>query len=57
MRSNPNPDSLVFINAWNEWGEGATLEPDQHFGFGFLEATADAVADVSERWREDDDRA
>lgn len=35
-------DEYLIINAWNEWSEGAYLEPDMHNGFGFLEAIRNA---------------
>ncbi len=34
--------SFTFINAWNEWGEGMHLEPDEKDGFAYLEAVLDA---------------
>lgn len=53
-----NPDErLVFINAWNEWAEGAYLEPDSDRGYAWLQATRRALSDRTSHFIEPADLA
>lgn len=38
-------ERFVFINAWNEWGEGTYLEPDKKYGYANLNVTSLAIQD------------
>ena len=34
---------ILFLKSWNEWGEGNYVEPDQKYGYGFLDAIRNCV--------------
>lgn len=34
---------ILFLRAWNEWGEGNYVEPDLKYGHGFLDAIKETI--------------
>ena len=39
--------NIIFLTAWNEWGEGSYLEPDEENGYGYLNAVKHVVEKCS----------
>ncbi|HVY85323.1 MAG TPA: glycoside hydrolase family 99-like domain-containing protein [Caulobacterales bacterium] len=40
-------ERLVFIESWNQWSTGSAIEPDQRFGYGWLHALREGLADAA----------
>lgn len=39
-------EDMMFMFAWNEWAEGGFLEPDEKYGYGFLDAIKQALIET-----------
>jgi len=51
-----NPDeseNFLFMNSWNEWGEGCVMEPSAQLGNQTLEDTKEVLEDIEKYYIED----
>ena len=46
--------NMIIVFAWNEWSEGGYLEPDEKFGYGYLEAIKETLIEKGEFQKEFD---
>lgn len=44
--SRPTEENIVFVKAWNEWGEGNYMEPDRRYGMGYIDALHSALESI-----------
>jgi lipopolysaccharide biosynthesis protein len=47
IETSKSKSPTIFINAWNEWAEGAILEPTLHYGSAILNRTTEILAKYS----------
>ena len=40
---------LIVINSWNEWTEGSYFEPDNLYGYGYLEGAKNVFYEIHKR--------
>lgn len=46
IKNKKEEHQILFLKAWNEWGEGNYVEPDSKFGHGWLKAIKNAIDSV-----------
>lgn len=45
IKNKPEQHRILFLMAWNEWGEGNYMEPDLEYGHGYINALKEALTE------------
>lgn len=46
IKDKPEQHRILFLMAWNEWGEGNYMEPDLEYGHGYINALREALDEI-----------
>ena len=46
IKDRPEQHRILFLMAWNEWGEGNYMEPDLEYGHGYINALREALDEI-----------
>lgn len=46
-KNHEKENRFIFINAWNEWGEGSYLEPDEKYGYSSINSLSKSLFNLS----------
>ena len=47
LKHKKKEENIIFLKAWNEWGEGNYLEPEIQYGLKYLEEIQNSLENIT----------